>query len=409
MAYTTFQEYKNKHNKTAYKVITPYVNDEGKKSSFVTKFDPHSPTMPMDKQEAKIAAMSLAAHINKVGPKVYFDLMPLCEAVETIYRPERKEQHKTSEPRSLTEKEMKMGFYNCGGIYKKGHKKEGQTYGWMIRTSLWKQPIKTINTTSCTNMVRELKQLCCKDSKITSVVDTLKQVIKICVASDKCTLQTNQIISFKRKKTKKDIAVQIPTKKDIDLMISKASPLYSIMFLFISLTGMRWQEMSAFTWNKISWNRDMLIIDHAIKDGYCTKGTKTAAGERDVPLVKILKDALLKWKEHPLSDKTNGDDSFIFGDGNGNYIPHHKTNVYYKRLKEECNLDWHGGIHSFRHYYASLLFDWHRKQAISLKDITYYIGHTDINFTMKKYAKCFNDEDKWFERVDKINACLDEF
>lgn len=159
MGYTTFQQYKNKHSKTAYKVVTPYVNDEGKKSSFVTKFDPHSPTMPMDKQEAKIAAMSLAAHINKVGPKVYFDLMPLCEAVETIYRPERKEQHKTSEPRSLTEKEMKMGFYNCGGIYKKGHKKEGQTYGWMIRTSLWKQPIKTINTTSCTNMVRELKQL----------------------------------------------------------------------------------------------------------------------------------------------------------------------------------------------------------------------------------------------------------
>ena len=54
---------------------------------------------------------------DSTAAKVYFDLMPLCEAIETIYKPERREQHKTSEPRSLTEKEMDE-------LYKKENKND---------------------------------------------------------------------------------------------------------------------------------------------------------------------------------------------------------------------------------------------------------------------------------------------
>tara|TARA_R110002012_G_scaffold127126_1_gene279302 strand:- start:40 stop:1212 length:1173 start_codon:yes stop_codon:yes gene_type:complete len=390
MLFASFQTYKNNNKKTAFKVVTPYIDRNGKKKQRVSKFDPEKSTM--NKIEAKQKAMALAVYINKIGPQTYYDDMTLSEAIEKIYKPERKEQHVTSEPGPLTKKEMLSCFTRCDKH--------------IAATSLYHIPLQNLTAQHCKILIRELKELNNSEDQIRRILITLKHVIDVCVQSEHCVLETNLLRGYRRKnkKNNNNIAVEIPSKKDIDLIISTASPLYSLMFLFISLTGMRWQEMAAFMWDKISWNRDELIIDCSISENMLVYKNKTTSGTRAIPLVKKLKDELIKWKNNPLSD-----DKFVFGNGKRHWISYNATNNYYKKLKEDCNLDWNGGIHSFRHYYASLLFDWHRKQAISLKDVTNYIGHTDVSFTMKKYAKCFNDDDKLFEQIDRINSCLEVY
>ena len=395
-----------KHNKKAFRVLT-----ETKDGVRIKKFNPTSPPyvfMAQPKQAAEDAAYTYAAEINKAGIDNFFDRTKLSYGIE-LYKQARKDQEATGQPRSLSADERSMGETNCDMR--------------IAKTSLINMAVKDIDKNVLQIFIRELldKETYSND-KIGRLIATLKQILDACVNpplmpekqnnGQVVMKKINPIIDVNKlrglkawKKGKRQIKpVEIPQKKDMQQIIDAATGVYWIMFLAISLTGMRWQEAAGLMWSRIGWNSRQITIDHAIvrmgKVPTLVDQTKTDAGERLIPIPGQLLQALQEWKKNPTADS-----KFVFG-RNGSFIPHATAKDNFNKIKKNLGLTFKGGMHSLRHYYASLLFEWHSKKIISLIELQEMIGHEDWAFTAKVYAKAFDDEEHRFKQLDKIDKFL---
>jgi len=395
-----------KHNKKAFRVLT-----ETQDGVRIKKFNPTSPPyvfMAQPKQAAEDAAYTYAAEINQAGPDMFYDRTKLAYGIE-LYKQARKNQEATSYPRSLSADERSMGETNCD-IH-------------IAKTSLINMAVLDIDEKVLQVFIKELlSKGTYSNDKIGRLIATLKQVLDACVNpplmpqkqnNGKVVMKkvpniidNNKLRGLKAwKKGKREIKpVEIPQKKDMQQIIDAATGVYGIMFLAISLTGMRWQEAAGLMWSRIGWNSRQITIDHAIvrisKVATLVDQTKTDAGQRLIPIPGQLLEALKQWKKDSKSD-----DKFVFG-RDGSFIPHGTVLRYFNKIKDNLGLTFKGGIHSLRHYYASLLFEWHSKKIISLIELQEMIGHEDWAFTAKVYAKAFNDEEHKFKQLDKIDQFL---
>ena len=112
---------------------------------------------------------------------------------------------------------------------------------------------------------------------------------------------------------------------------------------------------------------------------------------------KHIKNKLKEWQSDPDSD-----DTYVFGK-DGKWMVYETFRRNFVKIKDRSNVKYHGGVHSFRHYFASFLID---AKVHSHLEIAQFIGHEDPGFTLKRYAKCFNDHDKWLNGIDKIDTIL---
>ena len=124
---------------------------------------------------------------------------------------------------------------------------------------------------------------------------------------------------------------------------------------------------------------------------------KTDAAKRSIPLFDNVARKLRQWHNDDESDN-----EYVFG-RNGTWIVYETFRRNFLKLKEKSNAKYNGGVHSFRHFYASFLID---SKVYSNLEIAAFLGHEDPGFTMKRYAKCFNDQDKWFNNLDKVNKLI---
>lgn len=389
---------KNHGNKKAFKVVCETV--DGIK---IKRFNPTT-TYAIDanpKQAAEDAARAYAAEINKKGSAKFFDETKLSFGIK-LFKIRRRQQHESSIPRELSFDEMQIGFTDCDN--------------YLAKTSLYNMKVKDIDDEVLPSLVNELKDMGCTNNKIDHVISTLKKVLDVCVKPPKYNgkkikslIDGNKLrgVVWKpgKRKTK---PVSMPQKKDMQKIIDEAEGVYKIMFLTISLTGMRWQEAAALRWSRVGWNSRIITIDHAVKRvnkvPTVVPKTKTEAGERTIPIPGQLLAALQKWKDDPKSDKSL-EDNFVFGQ-KGTFIPHATAKDNFNRIKNKLGLKFKGVIHSLRHYYASLLFEWHKEKIISLIEVQDFIGHEDYAFTAKLYAEAFNDNEHRFKQLDKIDQFL---
>ena len=86
----------------------------------------------------------------------------------------------------------------------------------------------------------------------------------------------------------------------------------------------------------------------------------------------------------------SSDDVYVFGK-DGKWLVYETFRRNFQKLKKISNVKYHGGVHSFRHYFASFLLD---ANVHSLVEISKYIGHTDPGFTMKVYAKLLSSSEQ---------------
>lgn len=386
------QKYKNNLGRRSYRIVTKI---NGKQH--VLKFNPNSDEykfLDNPKNQALLDANTKAAEINSTGTFKYYSGLTVVKALELLKAKERRRYNNGE----LSFDEKNMTIYNC------------DTH--IGKTSLVNVELKDLVQGHGDILCDELLAKGCSNDKIGRVLTTLKAALQACIQPpsingkvQKPLLDANplQKYSFKpgQRITK---AVEIPTKKDCAKFIEAAPGIYQLMFKTISLTGMRWGEIAALKWSRIGWNSQMLTIDHAVKrkDGLpkIYPEPKTAAGNRAVPIGSELLAALRLWK-----DNKDSDNDLVFGK-NGTFIPHATAKDNFNKTKEQLNLDWVGGMHSLRHYYASMIIEWHMKKMINIKQVTTFMGHTDLNFTLKVYAKCFQDDDAWMQTVDKIDQYL---
>lgn len=392
---SVIQEYKNSLGKAAYRVVTK-IDDKIK----IKKFNPSTTfaSLPNSKQAAKEAAIAYAAIVNKTGAIKFFDDSSIKKA---IYYFKLKKQSQYNQGQ-LSHDEYKMQMFNCDNH--------------IAQTSIINTPLKDLQPNSCEIIVNELTDKGCSHDKIGRVLNTFKACIDACINPPvvngkipKPLMDANPVRPYTYKPGRRKIKpAPVYKKSDLQLIIDNAPGVYSLMFEFLSQTGLRWQEVAGLMWGRIGWNSNQITVDHVVsrrKNGEaelidCSDDSdedgKTEAASRTITVSNVLLNKLKQWQQH-----SDSDDVFVFGK-NRTWIPHATAKDNFNRVKKQLGLSWHGCLHSLRHYYASVLFSQMNK-IWDPADVTRQIGHTNIGFTHKKYVKYIVDPVKHEKQINKLN------
>lgn len=190
--------------------------------------------------------------------------------------------------------------------------------------------------------------------------------------------------------------VEAPDSSVIDAVVKNLSRPFGDFVAMLLYTGMRTEEAAALRWSDIG--EDYISV-HAAVDLHGTpilKETKTAAGRREIPILKKHRPFLRK----PGGAKKN---DFIFNDG-GQLLTRGKITARWERWCRDSGLaekreykcmrkgrdeprieyDWKPVImpHQLRHHYATVLYE-QKVDLLTAKDV---MGHSDIYTTQKIYT-----------------------
>ena len=382
----TVQTYINSDGKQAFKVVAPYMDDNKLKSK-VRKFNPSTHFASHDKprKAALDAANAYCAKVNVTGHDQFFTEVTLVDAIEPYLQQKQYDLNNGD----LSDKEYHNIKYQCTEL--------------IAKTKFANKPVKDLVATDCNQLIAQLRDLGCSQDKIRRCLFDAKNIIDTCVINKIINSNKLRAFKFKKKRMIKEVdLVEIPSKKDLASLAKNSSGVYNTIVCTVPWMGCRWQDWAALTWADIGWNSNTIHIDKFIcrTDGgaeVLKQRGKTDAATREIPLFGKVKRKLRQWHN---SDES--DDVYVFGQ-NGKWMVYETFRRNFQKLKTISNVKYHGGVHSFRHYFASFLLD---ANVHSLVEISKYIGHTDPGFTMKVYAKLLKDQEKWVNDIDKIDSIL---
>ncbi|GHU07429.1 site-specific integrase [Alphaproteobacteria bacterium] len=157
-------------------------------------------------------------------------------------------------------------------------------------------------------------------------------------------------------------------------------PIFLVMFSYGTrrgeTIGLRWQDIDFD--NNIIHIRQQLL--HDLNRKIIFGEPKTEAGKRDLPLVPIVREALLKLRENPMYDGEVKDD-LLFHTKIGTPIDGHTLVRLLGDLAYKAGLP-RLTLHEIRHTVATMLKD----EGVSPKDAQVILGHADIATTLAIYT-----------------------
>ena len=161
---------------------------------------------------------------------------------------------------------------------------------------------------------------------------------------------------------------------------------YRLQLLIELYSGMRMGEINALRPECINFGKGYIHVDRTISRGkensYLKEGTKTKAGERDVPISTVLKPLL----EEALEQMGDNPDNLIFYDYNkGGVITTNQVCSMYKKICKDAGIPYYGQ-HALRHTFATRCIE-AGIQPVVLKG---WLGHTNIHVTLDTYADVFD-------------------
>ncbi len=209
--------------------------------------------------------------------------------------------------------------------------------------------------------------------------------------------------------TEKRKALTVPEQNLFINFLSNSS-MYQHWFPIFSLmlgTGLRWEDID-FENNTISVNHTLVYFNHS--EGRCYFGInspKTRAGERTVPMIESVRDALMQEKENQrlagiTSDvRVDGYKDFVFINRFGNVQHQGTLNKALRRIIRDCNEEVlekakdnkpvvllpKFSCHTLRHTFTTRLSE----SGINIKVIQSVLGHSDISTTLDIYADITKD------------------
>ena len=182
------------------------------------------------------------------------------------------------------------------------------------------------------------------------------------------------------------------------LSITEEHPLYELFFLTLFF-GLRREEVLGLRWSCISFTDKQFSINHTVTKGTAVNrlnATKTASSARIYPLndeqITMLKH--LKDKENTnrkLFGSAYQDNDYIFKHEDGSlYYPDYPTKAFGKIIKAHPELPQGITFHGLRSSCVSILVH----EGFDVKRIQKWVGHADIETTLKIYAKVKDKEAK---------------
>ena len=208
----------------------------------------------------------------------------------------------------------------------------------------------------------------------------------------------------------KNLAVEYSKEKNTDdeffsyeeaqlfLFIAKDHPLYELFYVSLFF-GLRREEVLGLRWSAINFKDKTMRINHTVTKGTKinrSNSTKTESSNRLYPLTdeQIEMFINLRKKEDDsrrLLGKEYVDNDYIFKHIDGSlFYPDYPTKAFGKLIKKHPELPQRITLHGLRSSCVSILIH----QGLDVKSIQKWVGHADIDTTLRIYAKVKDKETK---------------
>ena len=180
---------------------------------------------------------------------------------------------------------------------------------------------------------------------------------------------------------------------------------YGIFIRLTLATGIRLGELLGLRWEDIDTKKNMLNIRRTLnrlpKVDYNGIGNstevviqepKTKNSIRSVPLMQVILNELVQWRNVQLSDaRTAGtayfDSGFIVTNLTGGYIEPRTFKDYYNQILEAAGLG-HYTFHALRHTFATRALE----QGMDAKTLSTLLGHYSVSFTLDTYTHVLDSQ-----------------
>ncbi len=211
----------------------------------------------------------------------------------------------------------------------------------------------------------------------------------------------------RRHKRKLKVGEDIPSKREIQMILEKAEGRWRPLLVTAIFTGLRASELRGLSWEDLDFDAKMIRVRQRA-DRYNDIGSpKSGAGERDVPLSPMVVNTLREWR----LACPKGDQGLVFPNGAGNVetLPNiHRRG--FGGVQEACGMTVKTGreekdgdpimrpkygLHALRHFCASWLIE----QGFPPKRLQVILGHASIQMTFDTYGHLFPSEKDDFERL----------
>lgn len=231
----------------------------------------------------------------------------------------------------------------------------------------------------------------------------------------------------KRENGKLTVGRDIPSKEEVQTILSTADGRWRPLFVTAIFTGMRSSELRGLGWEDVNFESNVIHVRQRADNWGVMGAPKSAAGDRKIPMAPMVVKALKEWRlECPRSGA--GEDEkgrlwLVFPNGNGKIENHANianrgfyalqvavgivepaTDKNGKRVMESLR-DENGkpvvgedgklvlkqamrpkyGMHALRHFFASWLIE----RGFSPKRVQTLLGHSSIQMTFDVYGHLF--------------------
>ena len=197
------------------------------------------------------------------------------------------------------------------------------------------------------------------------------------------------------------------------------------LFAFMIGTGMRIGEVVGLRWCDVDMKNDLIDVNHTLVyydhgEGHCAyevNTTKTEAGERTIPMLKMVREALAEERKNQMKNGIRcqasiaGYTDFIFLNRFGNLLNNGIINKAICRIVRDYNEEQlnkeeeEQGIllprfscHTLRHTFTTRMIE----AGVNVKVVQETLGHTDVSTTLNIYADATDEFKKQeFKNLDQ--------
>ena len=219
--------------------------------------------------------------------------------------------------------------------------------------------------------------------------------------------------SSKRGKKLK-IGVDVPSAAEIHrfrVQLDKAGDPWRPFFLTALFTGMRASELRGPRWVNVDLVKGEIHVRERADIFHEMGAPKSSAGERTIPITKLLVNVLTAWK----LASPKGELGLVFPTRNGRVqslanirkrglIPLMQKAAVTKDGSEKGKAKY-GGMHALRHFHASLLINAREQGGLGYppKVVQERLGHSTLAMTMDVYGHLFPraDDADQMQQLDK--------
>lgn len=296
-------------------------------------------------------------------------------------------------------------------------------YEQFVRDDLGQHKITTLKRSDIRRFYNYLiDERCLKVATVDNIHTVLHQVLDIAV--EDCYLRNNisdnalkELKKARNLFTEKRKALTIQ-EQEIFLDFLKKSNMYRHWYPIFALmvgTGLRVGEAVGLRWNDVDFDNNTISVNHTLiyynhAKGGCYFGIntpKTRAGERTIPMIESVREAILQEKEYQrevgikCTARVDGFTDFIFVNRFGNTQHQGTLNKALRRIIRDCNQEIldkakdkdnvillpNFSCHTLRHTFTTRLCE----SGINIKVIQSVLGHADISTTLDIYADVTKD------------------